>query len=379
VHYSAASGMKRIAIALRGLRRWTKHHRVQLALCLRATAAAVSTLVLAQILQLPLLLWPVLTAVILTQASFGRSLKVTIEYLTGTLSGAIYAGVVGALIPHTNGFALAAVLAISVAPAALLAALKPAFSVAPFTAVLVILAPAITHMSPTESAVYRVFEVLLGGTTALAASLLVFPARAHDLAVEAAANLLNILARAFRKVLLAFIGGVEAAAIDSVQDSISESFRQLAAIAAEAKSERMTYLRWGPDPERLLRTLLRLRYDLVIIGQAAVEPLPETLRAALGPVLIRVAETAANYLGEGGIALLVRREPPPLSPVERALDDFAVRIGAIRQEGLTRDLPNEVVERIFALGFALQQLRKNFRDLRRCLGEYADTGTDHLV
>jgi len=45
----------------------------------------------------------------------------------------------------------------------------------------------------------------------------------------------------------------------------------------------------------------------------------------------------------------------------------------MRQEGLTRDLASEVVERIFALGFALEQLRQNFRDLQRCLGEYADT------
>ena len=49
--------------------------------------------------QRPLVLWSVLTAVIVTQSSVGRSVKATIDYLVGTLGGAIYAGAVAALIP----------------------------------------------------------------------------------------------------------------------------------------------------------------------------------------------------------------------------------------------------------------------------------------
>jgi len=39
--------------------------------------------------------------------SFGRSLKATIDYVVGTLGGAIYAGAVAALVPHANEIALA--------------------------------------------------------------------------------------------------------------------------------------------------------------------------------------------------------------------------------------------------------------------------------
>lgn len=45
----------------------------------------------------------------------------------------------------------------------------------------------------------------------------------------------------------------------------------------------------------------------------------------------------------------------------------------MRREGSTRDLSDEEVERIFALGFALDQLRRNFTDLARCVSELAPT------
>ena len=68
--------------------------RVHLALSLRITLAAVLALVAAQIAGLPLPLWSVLTAVIVTQMSVGRSLKATGDYLLGTLGGAAYGGAI---------------------------------------------------------------------------------------------------------------------------------------------------------------------------------------------------------------------------------------------------------------------------------------------
>jgi hypothetical protein len=63
--------------------------------------------------------------------------KATIDYLLGTLCGAIYAGAVAVLLPHTSEIALAGALAIAVAPLALIGAINPTFSAATFTGVLV--------------------------------------------------------------------------------------------------------------------------------------------------------------------------------------------------------------------------------------------------
>ncbi len=361
--------MTGIDAVLRSLSGTLQAHRVQLALCLRVTVAAVATLLLAQALQFPLYLWAVLTAVILTQVSFGRSLKATIDYWIGTLGGVIYAGAVGALIQPHDELTLAVALTIAVAPAALLGAIKPSFTVAPFTAVLVILAPTLTHLTPIQSAYYRLLEVLLGGGTALVVSLLVFPARAHDLTIEAAARMLNLLAEAASELFASLIRRLDVSEIERIQNHLGRTFAELESIGAEAKRERITYLTWGPDPGPLLRTLLRLRHDFVMIGRAAIEPLREPCLSHLGPELQSVASTLVKYLNDGSVSLMARRQPPPLEPAERALDAYASAFDALRQGGHLRSVPTETVERIFALGFALEQLKLNLRDLQRCIGE----------
>jgi len=63
----------------------------------------------------------------------------------------------------------------AVAPLALIAAINPRFSVAPITAIIVLLVPTITHASPIASALDRVLEVALGGVTGLVVSFLLLP------------------------------------------------------------------------------------------------------------------------------------------------------------------------------------------------------------
>src|SRR5712672_1112307 len=157
--------MSRISPVWEGFGAWVHDHRVQFALGLRVTVAALLTLWLSQLLQVPLVLWTVLTAVIVTQMSVGRSLKATIDYLVGTVGGAIYSGAVAVLVPHTGEIGLLVALAVAIAQLAMVAAINPSFNVAPFTAVLVLLAPTIIHVSPIEPAFYRVPKVALGATT----------------------------------------------------------------------------------------------------------------------------------------------------------------------------------------------------------------------
>jgi uncharacterized membrane protein YccC len=201
--------MTPIANAWGSLRETLLEHGAELRLCLRMTLAATLSLAVSHLLNLPLALWTVLTAVILTQMSVGRSLKATMDYLVATVGGAAYAGAVGALVPHDSEIALLGALAIAVAPAALLAATNPRYSATPFTAVMVFLAPFITHTGPIASAIERVIEVAIGGFIGLAVSLLVLPARAHDLAIEGSANLLGLIRRLLPELFAGFSHGLD--------------------------------------------------------------------------------------------------------------------------------------------------------------------------
>jgi len=368
--------MIRIASASQWLRSWLAEHRVEWGLSLRVTTSAVATWAISYLLQLRIPLWAVLTAVILTQLSLGRSLRATTDYFVATLGAAVYAGAVGALIGTSDQVSLLVGLALAVVPTALLAALNPRFGAAPFTAVLVFLAPTVIHVTPIASALERLWEVAVGGTVGLVVSLLVFPARAHDLATASAASTLELMARFMPSLFATFTQRreVDEGPFRQLQDDIGHALVRLEMTAREASHERMTRLAADPDQGPLVRTMLRLRHDLVMIWRAALTPLPEPFRSRLGPWLMRLGAAAADYLNACARALLSRGGPPAMDAVAAALDGYAAEMAAVRLEGLTRDLPAHAVEQVFALGFALDQVRQHFTDLARCVAELSAPG-----
>jgi uncharacterized membrane protein YccC len=346
--------------------------RAQLRFCLRMTLVVLLSFALAQMLTIPLHgLWVVLTAVVVTQMSAGGSLRATGEYMIGTLSGVVYAGVLGVLIPHTTEIEEAGLLALTIAPLALVAAIKPSFRVAPFTAVLVLLISGQLGQGPIESALNRLLEVGLGGIVAMAVSLLVLPQRAYSLALDAATGILNRMAGFLPELLEGFSRNLDAAQIGRSQNEIGRAVIAFQATAAEARSERLVKLMPEPDEGPLSRTLLRLRHDLVILGRAAVVPLPDIFAQRLRPRLAELAAEASKFLRGCATALTRRRTPPALDAMDAALQAYVSEVVAMRSEGLTRALSIEDAERVFTLAFALEQLYRNFSDLDRCVKEHA--------
>ena len=353
------------------LRETVSAYRSQLRFSLRMTAAGLLALIVAQGLALPLHgLWVVLTAVVVTQMSVGGSLRATIEYTIGTLGGAIYAAAIGVLVPHAGAIAQGGVLALTIAPLAFVAAINPNFRVAPFSAVLVLLLSGQLGEGPIESAFTRFLEVALGGAIALIVSLLVFSQRAHHLGAEAAAQILQRMAKDFPELLAGFTRRLDAIKMRQLQDDLGRSVIAFQEIAAEAKRERLVALGSEPDPGPLSRTLLRLRHDFVIIGRA-VAPLPSDIAQRLDPLLGRLGDDVSEFLGGSATALILRRNSPSLQPAEVALKAYGLAISSLRNEGLTRALSNSEVERLFALSFALEQLHHNLIDLARCVREWA--------
>src|SRR5215472_16020113 len=234
-------------------------YRSQLRFCIRVTVAAISALLIAQLFALPLHgLWVVLTATVVTQLSVGGSVRAGAEYVVGTLGGAVYAGIVGFLIPHTTVAAQIGVLALTIAPLAFAAALNLNFRVAPFSAVLVLLISGQLGEGPIESAFTRLLEVTLGGAVAVIVSFLVFPERAHRLAREAAARVLDEMAKDIPDILAGFFQRADATELGRIQDRIGSTVSELQGVVEEFKRERPLGFTSAPDPAPLPRTLLRL-------------------------------------------------------------------------------------------------------------------------
>lgn len=346
-------------------------YRSQLRFSIRVTVAAISALLIAQLFALPLHgLWVVLTATVVVQLSVGGSVGASVEYFFGTLGGALYAGLVGFLVPHTTLAAQIGVLALTIAPLAFAAALHPNFRVAPFSAVLVLLISGQLGEGPIESALSRLLEVTLGGAVAVIVSLLVIPVRAQRLAREAAARVLDEMARDAPDILASLFESTDRFELQGMQDRIGRAVSALQDVLQEVERERLVTFTSTPDHAPLPRTLLRLRHDFVMIGRASTEPLPANLDEHLRPGLERVGEAVSNYFRACAVALIYRRIPPPLDSLQTELHACESRLVVLRQRELAH-LSAAQLERLFTLSFSLDQLQRNIIDLERCVRDWA--------
>jgi len=339
---------------------------------LRMTLSALAAFSLVQIVKVPLHgLWAVLTAVVVTQASAGGSIRASLEYLLGTLAGAVYATFVALLLPHDTPVTMGAALAIAIAPLAFAAASSSVFRVAPFTAAIVLLLAGDHEQGPLAAAATRLVEVALGGGVAVAVSLLVLPERAHGRGRQAAAAALERLADALPVLLIGLSQRPDPAEVRRVQDPLGAAVAAFNVAMADAKHEQALSFAARSDPAPLSRTMLRLRHDLVIVARAAAEPLPAAIAPRLAPLAEAFGSDVTGYLAACAEALRTAQPPPPAAPAGSGIDAYLAEVAAMRGEGLTRALSTSQLEQLFALGFAFDQILQDLTDLERCVAEWA--------
>ncbi|MEJ0067078.1 MAG: hypothetical protein WDM85_18095 [Caulobacteraceae bacterium] len=189
------------------------------------------------------------------------------------------------------------------------------------------------------------------------------PARASSLVAKQAAAIVRIFAELLRAVLTE-PGRDTATAAQVLLDQARAALAKLEVAVGEARHERTVYLARASDPEPLLRTLTRLRHDLVMLRRATAQPLPPgEIAARLQPRLDAITTAAAQFLLGAAKALDGRAAPPATTATHAELTTYAEEIGRLRDEGLTHALSGDALERLFALGFALDQLGRDLDDL----------------
>jgi uncharacterized membrane protein YccC len=346
-----------------------------LRLCVRMTLAGLLAYVLAHVFALSQGYWAVFSAIIVVQASLGGSVRAALDRLIGTIGGGIAGGLVGYMLPHQDFVSLGIALIVALVPLTLVAAIWPNYRIAPLTAVVVLLTSNAQLLGPVDSAFSRITEIALGSLIALAVSILVLPARAHGLVIDAAALALNLLADLLRDWLagLALTGNSHVTGIVKLQDDVRAGMARLEVVSAEADEERRAHLTQEFDPKPLVRAIFRLRNDIVIIGRAAAEPFPQPIVTRLEKVFDLVSLAAQNFLRSCAEALRERKNPPALESVEQALAQYASHIIDLRREGATRNLPSEQIGRLFTLEFALGQLQQDLKEFYCRVAECASS------
>jgi hypothetical protein len=200
-------------------------------------------------------------------------------------------------------------------------------------------------------------------------ALLISPTRAHGMLRLAARDALAAMGEQVRNLLVDISIVPDADATTDLHDRTRKAVERVATAAEEAGRERRSYLSAAPDPDPVVRTLRRMSNDLIMVARAVAAPLPAAVVQRLaGPVSTTAAAFCAA-LAEIGDALASASPPPDMAALHRALTASGAELAALRREGMTRDLGEEAIERIFGLAFALEQLGRH-------LDELADRGRE---
>jgi uncharacterized membrane protein YccC len=337
--------LSRAALAKAATRKTELRHAI------RVSAAVVAAYALATLLRLPQGYWAVFTAVIIVQSSLGATITASIERLMGTAVGAaVEAG--------------GPILAVTAALLAFLAAVRPAFKVAPVTAVIMLIGTT-THMDPLVAAFLRVAEITVGSVVGIAATLLIFPARAHATVVDNANQVARLLAELLEHYALKLKGGETELEARAHYDDTLKALSKLQTAMTEADRESASRLSDHSVTEALPRTLWRLRNDSVMIGRALREAFPSPGLALPSAAMLNAS---AAFL-RACAALLSGGPRPDRIAFAEAHQAFQAAVETLRAGGGTRALAFDDAARVFGLVFAIENLFGNLGDFEERVEE----------
>lgn len=347
-------------------------YRAQMEMGVRVMTAGAATFALCHLLRLPQFQWAVLTSLIVMQGSVGASVKAMIDRMVGSVGGAVWGGAVSLLLPHGDVVSMGFALAASLGPLAFLAAIHPAYRVAPVTAAVLLLNRDLAAIGPLMSGLERLLEVGLGSLVALVVSLLVFPNRGHAELSGAVAKSLDEMARLFVALFGGLSDDLDPDQITAMHGQLRTAIMNAETAADAANQERANYLTGGPDPEPVCRTLRRLRNDLTMLGRAVATPLPAPVEEGLKPAILDLANAISAFLQSCANQLRSSDLAPDRAELTQALVHYAEAMSQMRRLRLAHGLEDEAVGRIFGVSFGFDQLAHNLDDLADRVNELSD-------
>jgi uncharacterized membrane protein YccC len=329
----------------------TSKYKSELRLVIRALTAAALSLVTANALDLPQGYWAVFTALIIVQGSVGGTLAAGLDRFVGTLAGAVLGDAV-ALTGEFWRVPQVLLLVLAVAPVALLAAIRPSFRIAPVTAAILLLTTP-SNASPINSAVDRVVEIALGTIIGIGVSIFVLPSRARRICFERSAEMLKLLAQVL-ELHLQRLAAANLEGIEHLNQRARVELAKVEAAAEEARREHLIRVAEGPVPERLVRTLRRLRSDVAFVGRATAGD--DFDWQALGLVTAELAGAFRLVFEALSDTLLHDAHPPDLTELDQTIAKLRI---ATSEDGNNPRSPHLAI----ALPFVIDTLRRDLGDL----------------
>ncbi len=333
----------------------------------RVSVAVGASFGLTSLMHLPQGYWAVFTAVIVVQTSIGGTITAAIERLMGTVVGGLV-GVGAAYLKAQTILEEGLILSAAILILSFAAAVRPSLKVAPITAAIVLVGGSAIHMDPLIAALWRVADIILGSAIGVAATLLIFPARARRAVAHRAAEALRLMAD-----VLAMQAQRLRTGVGDFLATLTDTRRSLTKVeqaVADAARESASGFSQASIPEGLLLALWRVRGDIVTVGRALTAPLPPSIAAQLSEPAAELLDAVAAELvaGAGAIASGARIDEGAVAAAREAFEQAVERV---RKARLTAGMTFDAAARIWGLVFGLESLLTNAEELSDRIAEMA--------
>jgi uncharacterized membrane protein YccC len=311
--------------------------------------------------------WVVFTALVVTQANLGASWKAALYRTIGSTAGALAAALLTPVIgtgPVRTGITLLVLAALF----AYLNTLHPSFSVAGFTAALVLLLG--SQQQPWHLAWLRVLFTALGAVIAFAVGILLWPVRARDHLRGKIATFLEDCARLYRSVTdPALQKNRDEVEFGQLRDALSQDWAQVTTALDEARSEpsfgRFNDVAYTASLEELNhpnQRLMAMCRDSSLYSHAGVV-------ATLVPELEQLAAQTEDALSR--MAEAVKTQPPAidLGPLDQAEQKLDQRLQELRDARATSPFSLDRMLPFWAFLFNLKEMAGSVRSLNSKLAQ----------
>jgi hypothetical protein len=106
-----------------------------------------------------------------------------------------------------------------------------------------------------------------------------------------------------------------------------------------------------------------VRNDIVMVGRALAEPLPEAIAEVLGPSAAALLGAVSDTLRAGAAAARAGESMVPGDDLPRLKAGFEEAVERVRRARLTAEMTFDPAARVFGLVFAVESLLSNLADL----------------
>jgi len=305
--------------------------------------------------------WAVFTALVVTQANLGASWKAALYRTAGSAAGALAAALLTPVIgmgPVRTGITLFVLAALF----AYLNTLHPSFSVAGFTAALVLLLG--SQQQPWHLAWLRVLYTVLGAVIAFAVGILLWPVRARDHLRGKLADFLRDCARLYRAVTDPVVReNCRDGEFDQLRTALPKDWARITIALDEARSE-PSFSRFNDAAyTSLLEELNHLKQRLMAMCRDSNLYSHAGVVSTLGPELEPLAEQTAETFTALAEAVQTRSTGIDLGSLDQAEHSLDQRLQSLRDARATSPFSLDRMLPFWSFLFNLKEIVGSLRAL----------------